>query len=95
MIKRLLPQTLLGRSLMIIVMPLVLLQIIAIYIFYERHWDTITRRLARDLAGEITVIIHLMERYPAADEKKIEEMRQGGLCALVSCSKWQHGGYGR
>lgn len=71
MIKRLLPQTLLGRSLMIIVMPLVLLQIIAIYIFYERHWDTITRRLARDLAGEITVIIHLMERYPAADEKKM------------------------
>jgi len=56
---------------MIIVMPLVLLQIVAIYIFYERHWDTITRRLARDLAGEITVIIHLMERYPAVDEKKM------------------------
>ena len=71
MIKRLLPQTLLGRSLMIIVMPLVLLQIVATYIFYERHWDTITRRLASDLAGEITVIIHLMERYPAPDEKKM------------------------
>ncbi|MCE2509742.1 MAG: HAMP domain-containing protein [Alphaproteobacteria bacterium] len=70
MIKRFLPQTLLGRSLMIIVMPLVLLQVIATYIFYERHWDTITRRLARDLAGEITVIIHLMERHPGEEEEK-------------------------
>lgn len=71
MIKRFLPQTLLGRSLLIIVTPLVLLQIVATYIFYERHWDTITRRLARDLAGEITVIIHLMDRYPAPSEKEL------------------------
>ncbi len=61
MIKRFLPQTLLGRSLMIIVMPLILLQVVSAYIFYERHWYTITRHLASSLAGEIGVIIHLME----------------------------------
>jgi len=70
MIKRFLPQTLLGRSLMIIVMPLVLLQVASTYIFYERHWDTVTRHLASSLAGEISVIIHLMERHPAPDERE-------------------------
>ncbi|MBN4016234.1 HAMP domain-containing protein [Rhodospirillaceae bacterium AH-315-P19] len=70
MIKRFLPQTLLGRSLMIIVMPLILLQVVSAYIFYERHWYTITRHLASSLAGEIGVIIHLMETDAALPPQK-------------------------
>ncbi|PCJ60150.1 MAG: two-component sensor histidine kinase [Rhodospirillaceae bacterium] len=70
MIKRFLPQTLLGRSLMIIVMPLILLQVVSAYIFYERHWYTITRHLASSLAGEIGVIIHLMETGAALPPQK-------------------------
>ena len=45
-IKRLLPKTLLGRSLLIIVSPLILLQIFSAWIFFERHWDTVALRLA-------------------------------------------------
>lgn len=71
MIKRFLPQTLLGRSLMIIVMPLILLQVASTYIFYERHWSTVTRHLANSLAGEISVVIYLMERHPEPEEQKI------------------------
>ena len=70
MIKRFLPQTLLGRSPMIIVMPLILLQVVSAYIFYERHWYTITRHLASSLAGEIGVIIHLMETDTAFPPQK-------------------------
>jgi len=70
MIKRFLPHSLLGRSLMILVIPLILLQIVTTIIFYERHWSTITLRLSTGLAGEIAVIIRLMERYPdAADQR--------------------------
>ena len=37
LIKRLLPRTMFGRSLLIVVMPLVMLQAIATWIFYDRH----------------------------------------------------------
>ena len=36
---------------MIIVMPLVLLQVVSTWIFYDRHWETVTRRLAATVAG--------------------------------------------
>jgi len=43
---RFLPRTLFMRSLLIIVMPLILLQIICSWIFYDRHWQIVQKRLA-------------------------------------------------
>lgn len=68
-IKRALPRTLLGRSLMIIVMPLILLQIITAYTFYERHWETVMRRLSSSLAGDIAFVIHHLRAYPTASDQ--------------------------
>src|SRR5437899_9857685 len=59
-VKRLLPQTMFGRSLLLIVMPLVLVQIIAIWVFYARHWETVSRRLSSDVAGDIGMVIEAM-----------------------------------
>lgn len=59
-IKRFLPRTLLGRSLLIIVAPLILLQVILGLIFYENHWDKVASRLARNLAGEIAATVELL-----------------------------------
>ena len=59
-IKRLLPQTMFGRSLLLIVMPLVLVQMIAIWVFYARHWETVSRRLSSDVAGDIGLVIEAM-----------------------------------
>jgi two-component system, OmpR family, osmolarity sensor histidine kinase EnvZ len=63
-IGRLFPRTLLGRSILIIGAPLVLVQIIATAIFYERHYDNITKRLARAIAGEVAVVIQLLDDAP-------------------------------
>ena len=52
-IKKYLPKSLLGRSLMIIVMPLIMLQLISGTIFFETHWDKVSLRLARGVAGDI------------------------------------------
>ncbi len=57
MLKQFLPRSLFGRSLMIIVSPLILLQLVSTWIFYDRHWETVTRRLANAVAGEIATII--------------------------------------
>ncbi|MDP6884272.1 MAG: ATP-binding protein, partial [Rhodospirillales bacterium] len=64
LIKRFLPRSLLGRSLMIIVTPLVLLQVVSGFIFYESHWDKVTLRLARNLAGDIAGAITLLRQNP-------------------------------
>ena len=63
-IKRMLPRSLLGRSLMIIVMPLVILQVIAGLIFYESHWHKVSQTLSRGVAGDIAVAIDLMRSNP-------------------------------
>src|SRR5260370_8862862 len=67
-IKRLLPQTMFGRSLLLIVMPLVLVQIIAIWVFYARHWETVSRRLPSDVAGDIGMVIEAMPVTDTAPE---------------------------
>jgi two-component system osmolarity sensor histidine kinase EnvZ len=68
-LKPLMPKTLLGRSLLIIVMPLVLLQLVSGVIFYETHWDTIALRLARSVAGDIGGVIELISDKPDAKSK--------------------------
>ncbi len=55
-LKNILPKGLFGRSLLIVVAPVVLLQAIVTYIFFERHWDTVTRRLSRAIAGEVAML---------------------------------------
>ena len=57
LVKRMLPRTMFGRSLLLIVMPLVLVQIIATWVFYARHWETVSRRLSSDVAGDIGMAI--------------------------------------
>jgi two-component system osmolarity sensor histidine kinase EnvZ len=66
--RRILPRSLLGRSIMIIVTPLLLLQIVTTSVFYETHWDTVTKRLARSVAGDIALVIALLppDRNPEA-----------------------------
>jgi len=63
-LKRFVPRSLFGRALLIIITPLVLLQLVAAYIFYERHWDTVGRHLALNLANEITTLVKLVQAFP-------------------------------
>jgi two-component system osmolarity sensor histidine kinase EnvZ len=54
------PKTLFGRALVIVAAPVVLLQVITSYVFFETHWDTVTRRLSLGLAGDIALIIRML-----------------------------------
>ncbi len=55
-IKRVLPNTMFGRSLLLIIMPLVLVQLISAWVFYARHWETVAHRFAGDVAAEIAML---------------------------------------
>jgi len=56
-----LPRTMFGRSLLIVVIPLVLLQAIATWVFYDRHWAAVSWRLSAGVAGDIALLIEAMQ----------------------------------
>ena len=72
------PRTLFWRSLLIVVLPLLLLQIVLTIIFYNRHWDTVTRWLASGVAGEVALLAEELEstRDWAAEEAAIDRVRR-------------------
>ena len=61
LIKRVLPRSLFGRALLIIVIPFVVVQAISAFVFFDRHYDTTTHRLAQGLAGQIAATVAMME----------------------------------
>ena len=63
-LKRILPRSLLGRSLLMILIPLVLLQAVALQIYYGSHLNLVYRRLSDSLAGEINFTLELIRRDP-------------------------------
>ncbi|MBT6096173.1 MAG: two-component sensor histidine kinase, partial [Rhodospirillaceae bacterium] len=70
-IKDYLPKSLLGRSLLIIVVPLILLQVVSGFIFFEAHWDKVSLRLARGVAGDIAAVIRLLRADPTPVQRSV------------------------
>ena len=69
-LREFLPKTLFGRMLSIILVPMIIVQVITVFIFYERHWDTVTRHMAANLASEIAFLIDGLGTAP--DTKQID-----------------------
>jgi two-component system osmolarity sensor histidine kinase EnvZ len=68
--KRSLPQGLFGRSMLILITPLVLTMMIGLYVFLDRHWTTTTTRLADSIGGEISLMTETWERESTPIEQK-------------------------
>ena len=69
------PTGLYARSLLIIVTPMVILQSVVAFVFMERHWNTVTRRLSaavtQDIAGLIDVCLDENERRLAGYDPRL------------------------
>ena len=63
-----LPRGLFIRSVLIIIMPMLLLQMVVVFVFMERHWQLVTRRLSEALTRDIASIIELVETFPDANQ---------------------------
>ena len=61
---RYLPKGLYARSLIIIIAPVVLLQSVVAYVFMERHYQLVTRRLSSAVTADIAALIDIYESYP-------------------------------
>src|ERR1700761_7383753 len=63
-IRKVLPRSLMGRSLLMILLPLVLLQAVALQIYYGSHLDLVSRRLSGGVTDEIAYTLDLMREFP-------------------------------
>jgi two-component system osmolarity sensor histidine kinase EnvZ len=61
-LKYFLPKSLFARTLIILVSPLVIVQLVLGYIFFDRHTETILKVLSRTIAGDIALVKDLVER---------------------------------
>ncbi|MBV8455827.1 MAG: two-component sensor histidine kinase, partial [Acetobacteraceae bacterium] len=68
-IRKALPRSLLGRSLLIILIPLILLQAVALQIYYGSHLNLVYRRLSGGLAGELAFTLQLLEKADGPAEE--------------------------
>lgn len=69
----LMPKGLFARALLIVVAPMVILQCVLTFVFMERHWQLVTRRLSTVLTQDIAAIIELHETYPSRTNDLILE----------------------
>lgn len=60
----LLPKGLYARSVLIVIAPVVILQSVLAYVFMERHWQLVTRRLSTALTQDIGALIDLHQLTP-------------------------------
>lgn len=73
--RNLLPRGLLGRTVLIVLLPLVALQAVALQLFYGNHLDVISRRLTAGLAGDVAFVAHLIETE--TEERRALILREG------------------
>ncbi|HEY0901456.1 MAG TPA: HAMP domain-containing protein, partial [Micavibrio sp.] len=84
-LKKILPRSLLGRSLLILILPVLLLQAITAYIFYDNHWEKMTGRLAFAVAGEIATMAEVLEGAEGPEEmEKLTRLSAQHLDLLIS-----------
>jgi two-component system osmolarity sensor histidine kinase EnvZ len=64
LLKRWMPTSLLGRSLLIIVLPVVVMQAAVTWAFFDANWQTVTSHLADGLAGDVSWLVDSYEDDP-------------------------------
>jgi two-component system, OmpR family, osmolarity sensor histidine kinase EnvZ len=95
--RKVVPRSLLGRSLLMILLPLVLLEAVSLQLFYGSHLDVVSRRLTGNVASELAYTLELMNRYPN-DQQWVLDMaeRQFDLAlqmepgAKLTVTKWKN-----
>jgi two-component system osmolarity sensor histidine kinase EnvZ len=89
MLKRFLPKSLYGRVVLIVILPIFLTQSVVTYIFFNRHWDTVTANQSANVAGQIALLTRLHEAADLQGKKRVEEF---ALEDLDISTRFERGG---
>src|SRR5947209_19868435 len=78
------PTGLYARALLIMIVPMVVLQTVVAFVFMERHWNTVTRRLSQAVVQDIASLIDVYKGYPQdKDRAQIRRIAQQRLGLVV------------
>lgn len=77
-INRSLPKGLLGRSLLIVVVPMLILLSVLTGVFMDRHWMLVTQRLSDAVAGQIVALATISDTTDLTDAQRIELITSTG-----------------
>ena len=79
--KNWMPKGLYARALLIMIVPMVVLQSVVAFVFMERHWNIVTRRLSAGVVQDIAALIDVYKGYPQDKDhallRKIAQQRLG------------------
>ncbi|WP_420340171.1 ATP-binding protein [Roseibium sp.] len=82
---RVMPKGLYTRTFLIIVIPVVILQSVIAFVFMERHYQLVSRRMSEAVVREIAAVVYVLENYPQDPEHaKIEELGARALGMSMS-----------
>ena len=82
-IKSILPKGLYARALLIIIAPMLILQSVVAYLFMERHWNTVTRRLSAAVVQDVAAVIDLRRGFPLEHDAELRRIAQDRLGLVV------------
>ncbi|WP_415715797.1 ATP-binding protein [Roseibium sp.] len=77
---RIMPKGLFTRTFLIIVAPIVILQSVLVFVFMERHYQLVSRRMSEAVVREIAAVVYVLENYPQdPNHTKVEELAARAL----------------
>jgi len=79
-LNRRLPKSLFGRSMLIVVLPIVILLAVLTQVFIDRHYQLVTRRLSDAVARDVGAVVDLVKAAP--DERALALLERTALKRL-------------
>lgn len=84
-LRRMMPKGLFTRAILIVVLPFLILQSVLAFVFMERHYDLVTRRLSEAVIREVATLVEIIERYPQdADFSTVTDIANSRLGLSIS-----------
>jgi len=71
MFRKIIPSTLIGRSIIIIFVPIIIIVLLTSIVFYQTSWSIISKRLTESVAADINVLVKLIDSDLIENAKNI------------------------
>ena len=59
-----LPKTLFFRTMLLIFIPLIVVQVVSIFVFFDSNWWRVGRQLSSNLTADMAYVIKMVENNP-------------------------------
>ena len=69
MLHKIIPSSLFVRFILIIALPIIFAQLIATYIFYNRHWESVSKNMSLSLSNEIQTVFEIEKQKIDPNER--------------------------